>query len=147
MQEGIRCGLQQRQFICIRVPHSNQFQVYAAPKAPARPIASSRAHNVQQALIAVYIMVHHISALHWLSPLILVCNSRNTVIDLSQALTKNSFACVGSTSLHFYNPPFCERHRRGYETRALSLVKIVCYTVYGSVRYTTQAVEESGRVV
>jgi len=40
-----------------------------------------------------------------------------------------------------------KRHQRGYETRALSLVKIVCYTVYGSVRYTTQAVEVSGGVV
>lgn len=54
---------------------------------------------------------------------------------------------VDIKKLHFYNPPFCERHRRGYETRTLSLVKIVCYTVYGRVRYTTQAVEVSGGVV
>lgn len=40
-----------------------------------------------------------------------------------------------------------KRHRRGYETRVLSLVKNVCYTVYGRVRYTTQAVEVSGGVV
>ena len=48
---------------------------------------------------------------------------------------------------HSYNPPFCERHRRGYETRVLSPVKLVCYTVHGSVRYTTQTVEVSGGAV
>ena len=48
---------------------------------------------------------------------------------------------------HVYNPPFCERHRRGYETRVLSPEIDVCYTVHGSVRYTTETVEMSGGAV
>ena len=48
---------------------------------------------------------------------------------------------------HSYNPPFCERQRRGYETQALSLVIKICYTVHGSARYTTETVEVSGGAV
>ena len=48
---------------------------------------------------------------------------------------------------HFYNPPFCERHRRGYETQVLSPEIDVCYTVHGSARYTTETVEVSGGAV
>ena len=32
---------------------------------------------------------------------------------------------------HFYNPPFCERYRRGYETQVLSLVIVIWYTNHG----------------
>ena len=33
---------------------------------------------------------------------------------------------------HAYNPPFCERHQRGYETRGLSHVFRICYTIHGA---------------
>lgn len=50
-------------------------------------------------------------------------------------------------AFHIYNPPYCERHRRGYETRVLSPKIDVCYTVHGSARYTIETVEVSGGIV
>ncbi len=32
---------------------------------------------------------------------------------------------------HTYNPPFCERHRRGYETFGLSHFFKICYNIHG----------------
>ena len=32
---------------------------------------------------------------------------------------------------HVYNPPFCERHRRGYETCGLSHIFKICYNIHG----------------
>ena len=38
-----------------------------------------------------------------------------------------------SLRLHSYKPPFCERHRRGYETWMLSLIKFVCYGMFAHI--------------
>ena len=35
---------------------------------------------------------------------------------------------------HSYNPPFCERHQRGYETRHDANASKLCYTIHGKVR-------------
>jgi len=40
MQEEIRYGVQKHQFICIRVPHSNQFRVYDQPNQHRSSVVS-----------------------------------------------------------------------------------------------------------
>ncbi|MDB7881361.1 hypothetical protein PND67_16945, partial [Flavonifractor plautii] len=42
------------------------------------------------------------------------------------AKTGRSVASIYQPEEHFYNPPFCERHRRGYETQVLSPEIDVC---------------------
>ena len=39
---------------------------------------------------------------------------------------------AASLVLHVYNPPFCERHRRGYETCGLSHIFKICYNIHGA---------------
>ena len=41
----------------------------------------------------------------------------------------NSFS---SRASFVYNPPFCERHRRGYETCGLSYICKICYNIHGA---------------
>ncbi len=34
--------------------------------------------------------------------------------------------------MHVYNPPFCERHRRGYETCGIPHIFKICYNIHGA---------------
>ena len=46
---------------------------------------------------------------------------------------------------HFYDPPFCERHRWGHETSALPLSFRICYTsLVGLAHYSTRGGEWRG---
>ena len=53
------------------------------------------------------------------------------------------------SNTHSYKPPFCERHRWGYETQPLrlSLITFICYTHLAGCRHTTEPEEVSGGAV
>ena len=69
------------------------------------------------------------------------CTSLPVTDQHGNGLLVKSIIMAGTTELevlarfdlsHVYNPPFCERHRRGYETRGLSHVFRICYTIHGA---------------
>ena len=54
--------------------------------------------------------------------------------DLSHGMRRTEVRSrTGDSHLgHVYNPPFCERHRRGYETCGLSHIFKICYNIHGA---------------
>ena len=59
-------------------------------------------------------------------------SDQNQLAFIADKSKDKVIVCFGENHLfHGYKPPFCERHRRGYETYGLSHNFKICYNILG----------------